>query len=282
VFVEKPVSTTVADAQSLNRLATDHEVLLGAAADTFLGSAGQTARAAIDAGAIGEPIGAIAIVRHSKAERWHPDPSFLFEPGGGPALDWGPYHLAALMNLLGPIKEVSGHTRIGTPERIVTAPGRRVDRIKVTVPTHVSGTLIFDSGAICTVMLSFDVWESELPHIEVYGSEGTLSLPNPDLPDGDVRVRRNGEDVWRVLEPVVAPSAPMHDTAAQHLRGLGVVDMVGAIGGRPHRASGILATHVLDALDALERSSQTGRHIRLATSCDRPTAVPRTDPVGMT
>ncbi len=270
VYVEKPMAPVLEDALRLIEIAEEQSVMLGSAPDTFLGSAGQTARAALDSGLIGEPIGAIAVVRHSKAELWHPDPTFLFQPGGGPALDLGPYYIASLVNLLGPVESVSGFTRIGASPRSVTAPDRRVESIDVTTPTHMSGSLEFRSGAIATLMMSFDVWETDLPHIEVYGTEGTLSVPNPDLLDGDVRFRPNGQTQWRTLDPVLPPSGPIEDGFLQRLRGTGVADLVGAIEGAPHRASDRLAAHVLEVLQAVQTSSDTATVVRLSTTCERP------------
>ncbi|MFG3254563.1 Gfo/Idh/MocA family protein [Streptomyces sp. NPDC048172] len=269
VYVEKPVAATVAEAEPLTALAQERGVRYGSAPDTFLGSAAQTARAALDDGAIGTPVGATAFVTHSRAETWHPDPTFLFAPGGGPGLDLGPYYLTHLVNLLGPIATVSGLSRIGAPVRTVTSPGRTVESIEVTTPTHAAAVLGFTSGVIGSLQMSFDVWNHHLPFIEVYGTEGTLSLPDPNGFDGDVRVRRNLDAEWTTLPPVLPPSGPL-DMEVQMLRGSGVDDLAGAVDGAPHRASAALAFHVLEALEAVERSSTTRQVVELSSTVGRP------------
>ncbi|HXH34211.1 MAG TPA: Gfo/Idh/MocA family oxidoreductase [Plantibacter sp.] len=269
VYVEKPMAAALADAELMIAAAAKTGMLLGSAPDTFLGSASQTARAAIDRGDIGEPIGVVAFITHSQAERWHPNPGFLFQPGGGPLLDMGPYYVAGMVNLLGPVARVSGTTRIGASKRAVTAPDRVVDEVSVTTTTHASATLTFASGVVGTLVASFDIWESHLPKIEVYGTEGALSVPDPNHFDGPVLLRRNDADVWTELEPALTVSgAP--DSPEQLLRGIGVADLVGAIEGGHHRADSALALHVLEVLEAVESSSSLGREVHIISRPDRP------------
>lgn len=272
VYVEKPLATTVEEGRAVLAAAAASGRILGSAPDTFLGSASQTARKAVDAGLIGEPIGASAFIKHSRAETWHPDPRFLFRQGGGPVMDMGPYYLAILVNCLGPIHSVAAASRIGAPRRTVTAPDRLVEYIDVEVPTHASAVLSFASGAIGTALMSFDVWDTDLPRIELYGTEGTLSLPNPNNFDGDVRLKRHKDEGWTVLPAVVELFGAV-DTPEQHRRGLGVRDLADAIEGGPHRANAAFAFHVLEALCAVDESSQRAEVLRLESTCERP--VPR-------
>lgn len=273
LYVEKPLADMTAAARAALAEADRQGLRFGAAPDTFLGSAGQTARAAIDSGAIGEPVGATAFVTHSQAEAWHPDPTFLFRPGGGPALDMGPYYVTALVNCLGPVSTVYGTSRIGAPQRTVTAANRLVDRIDVAVPTHTAATVTFASGVLATVMMSFDVWDHHLPFIEIYGTEGALSLPNPNHYDGPVLLRRHGDLQWTELPPVVPPLArPGSDD--QLLRGIGVADLAAALrDARPHRATAGLAFHVLEALEAIAVSADSGAPVQLTSTCERPEPV---------
>lgn len=208
MYVEKPLAANVPDGQAMVQAARSAGLLLGSAPDTFLGSAGQTARAAVDSGLIGEPIGATAFVTHSKADTWHPDPTFLFKPGGGPILDLGPYYLTALVNCLGPIARVAGFTRVGAPTRTVTAPGRRVETITVETTTHAGALLLFHSGVIGTALFSFDVWNHHLPFLELYGDKGTLTLSDPNQFDGPVLLRGNYDEDWTVLDPVLPSRRP--------------------------------------------------------------------------
>ncbi|WP_217567283.1 Gfo/Idh/MocA family protein [Streptomyces sp. GbtcB7] len=269
VYVEKPLAATVAEAREVLAAAASSTALLGSAPDTFLGSAVQTARHALDTGLIGEAVGATAFVRSSRSETWHPDPRAFYGPGGGPVLDMGPYYLAALVNCLGPVAQVAAATRVGTPTRKVTSPGRVVDEITVEVPTHASATLTFASGALATTLMSFDVWDTELPRIEIYGTEGTLSLPNPNFFDGDVRLKRHGDTDWAVLTPVTELFGAV-DTSEQHRRGLGVRDLADAIEGAPHRANPQFAFHALDVLTSFETSQREKRFVTLESSCARP------------
>ncbi|WP_063727084.1 Gfo/Idh/MocA family protein [Streptomyces sp. RTd22] len=269
VYVEKPLATTVEEGRAVLEAAARSGRVLGSAPDTFLGSASQTARKAIDDGLIGTPVGASAFISHSKAETWHPDPRFLFQEGGGPVMDMGPYYFAILVNLLGPVRTVTGSSRIGAERRTVTSPGRAVDSIDVTVPTHAAAVLTFASGAIATMQMSFDIWDTDLPYMEIYGTGGTLSLANPNHFDGEVRLKRHGDASWAVLEPVVGLFGAV-GTKEQARRGLGVRDLADAVEGSPHRATGPFAFHVLEAMCAVEEASTQTRVVALDSTCDRP------------
>ena len=273
VYVEKPMGATVAEGRRMIEAAVAAGRVLGSAPDTFLGSSAQTARAAVDKGVIGEPIGAVGFVTHSKAETWHPDPTFLFKPGGGPVLDLGPYYVTALGNLLGPVASVAGLSRVGAPVRTVSAPGRRVDKITVEVPTHAVASLEFASGALATMMFSFDVWDHHLPYLEIYGQEGALGLFDPNKYDGPVVTRGHHDSEWATLPPVFPPSAEP-GSPEQFMRGPGVVDLVRALDGAPHRASAALALHVLEVLQAVETASQTRQSVGIESRVERPATVP--------
>ncbi|MFI6698640.1 Gfo/Idh/MocA family protein [Streptomyces sp. NPDC050509] len=273
VYVEKPLAATIEEAREVLDAATRGRYLLGSAPDTFLGSAVQTARNALDNGLIGEPVGATAFVRSSRVETRHPDPRAFYGPAGGPVLDMGPYYMAALVNCLGPVAQVSAATRIGAPTRKVTSPERVVDEVTVEVSTHVSATLTFASGVIGTALMSFDVWDTELPRIEIYGTEGTLSLPNPNFFDGDVRLKRHQDQEWQVLAPVTELFGAV-GTPEQLRRGLGVRDLAGAIEGGPHRANPAFAFHTLEVLASFETSQQEKRFVALESSCERPASRP--------
>jgi predicted dehydrogenase len=266
VYVEKPIAASSEQARENLAQAAAAGRVLGAAPDTFLGTAGQTARAAVDSGMIGTPFAATSFVRSSRVEAWHPNPAFFFQPGGGPVLDWGPYHLAALVNLLGPIAEVLGATTVPTPRITVPATGERID---VSVPTTATAILRTVSGALITALYSFDVWDTNLPHIEVYGTEGTLLLPDPNHHDRPVLVKRRDdtEAAWRELPPVIAPT---RDDSPHQVRGHGVSDLVDSLGGAPLRASGQFALHVLEVLEAMERATPEAGAQHISDAAPRP------------
>jgi predicted dehydrogenase len=200
-------------------------------------------------------------------ERWHPDPEFYYKPGGGPMLDMGPYYLTALVTLLGPIARVTGSARATYDERTITSEPRHGQKIKVEVPTHVAGVLDFASGAVGMILTTFDVWGANLPRIEVYGTAGSLSVPDPNTFGGPIQVLRKNEKEWREV--------PLAFGYAENSRGLGVSDMADAIAAaRPHRAAGELMYHVLDAMEGLHDASSSGRHVQLASACERPAPLP--------
>jgi predicted dehydrogenase len=273
VYVEKPLAASIAGARENLRVAKETGKVLGGAPDTFLGAAGQTARSAVDRGLIGEPFAATSFVRSSRVQTWHPDPSFLFQDGGGPVLDWGPYHIAALANLLGPVVSVVGATSRAHDELTVTAPSRRVERIGVEVDTHATALLQFASGALVTTMYSFDVWNTTLPHIEVYGTEATLQVPNPNNFDEPVLIKRRTDDEWSELPSVIERTTP---EPVHPFRALGVVDLAAHLSGDEHRASGALAYHVLEVLSALRDRSLSDGVTEISSTVDRPAPAHRT------
>jgi predicted dehydrogenase len=278
VFSEKPIAATVTEADSV-LAALAEPGRMGSAPDTFLAGPGQTARAAIDAGLIGEPIGASAAIAHSRAEEWHPDPTFLFRQGGGPLLDMGPYYISSLVNCLGPVDTVRGATRIGANPRPVTAPDRLVEAITVEVPTHAAAVLTFASGAVATLTASFDLWSEHLPPIEIYGTKGVLRLPNPDFFDGDVTVRLNAGDRWQVVPPTMQLAG--WGQRGEYLRGLGVADLIESLDARPQRTTAALGYHVLEVLEAIQVSSDRETVVRIASAPGRPAPVEAGDLAGL-
>ena len=267
VYSEKPLAVDRASGQRILRSAAQHRLLVGCAPDTFLGDGLQTSRHLIDGEAIGRPVAATAFVMSHGHESWHPNPDFFFQPGGGPLFDMAPYYLTALTVLLGPVRRVTGFSRISFAERTITSQPRYGETISVTTPTHVTGILDFASGAIGTMIASFDVWSHGLPPIEIYGSEGTLQIPDPNCFGGPVRLRRAG---WAASQDVTSTSPYTEDC-----RGLGLSDLADAVRrGGSYRASGELAYHVLDIMEALYESAETGRHVDITSSCRRPEPLP--------
>lgn len=266
IHSEKPLAITRADGKAILDAAQARGVRVGGAPDTFLGGGLQTCRKLIDDGVIGVPVAATAFMASRGPESWHPNPDFFYKVGGGPLFDMGPYYLTALVHLLGPVRRVTGSTRISFPERVATSQALYGHRIPVEVPTHIAGVLDFAGGAVATLITSFDVWAHNLPRIEIYGLEGSLSVPDPNTFGGPVKVRLGGESEWRDV-----PLTHSADVA----RGIGVADMAyGVTYGRPHRASGELAYHVLDLMHAFGDASDTGQHILVASTCAQPAALP--------
>ena len=267
VHSEKPLAVTFADGSALMKLAQKRSLRLGCAPDTFMGAGIQACRALIDDGAIGAPVGAVAFMTCPGHESWHPDPEFYYKPGGGPMLDMGPYYVTALVSLLGPVRRVSGASRISFPERTIGSEPKRGTKIKVEVPTHVAGTLEFADGAIATLVMSFDVWGAHLPWIEIYGSEGSLAVPDPNTFGGPVSLLPARSKEWKSMAVTRAYS--------ENSRGVAVADMARSIREKkPHRANADLAGHVLEILHGILEAAKGGKRYDLTTTCERPKPVP--------
>jgi predicted dehydrogenase len=265
VYSEKPLAITRREARGLLDEARAAGVRVGAAPDTFLGGGLQTARALIDEGAIGEPIAATAAVAHLGPEGWHPNPGIFYGVGGGPLLDLGPYYVTALVSLLGPIASVSAVGRgIGSQRQVGSGP-LAGQSVIADVPTTVIATMSFESGVVGGLTASFDVAGSRMPHFEIHGTAGSLVLGDPNRFDGEVCYRPLGSEGWETVPP-------RFDTSVG--RGIGLADMVGAIrSGRPHRASGDLAYHVLDVLLSIEAATASGQVEPIASRVTRPAAL---------
>jgi predicted dehydrogenase len=266
VYSEKPLALNRDEGASILRLAQANELLLGCAPDTFLGGGIQTCRKLIDEGAIGTPVAATAFMCIHGHESWHPNPEFYYQPGGGPMFDMGPYYLTALINLLGPVRRVSASTRKSFPVRERKRNDGQQVRIEVEVPTHIAGTMDFASGAVGSMITSFDTWQHHLPIIEIYGSDGSLSVPDPNIFGGKVFLTESDSKVWEEV--------PLSHSDKVG-RGIGVADMAYALRlGRAHRASGELAYHVLDLMQSFHESSDQDRHIPVQSVCAQPEPLP--------
>ena len=267
VYGEKPLAATTAEARALLDAAGIAGVRVGCAPDTVLGTGIQTARAVLDSGEIGAPVAATAFMVTPGHERWHPAPEFYYRPGGGPLLDMGPYYLTALVTLLGPVRRVVGMSSTPRPTRIIGSGPRAGTEFKVEVATHVTGILEHENGALSTLLMSFDVWAGALPRIEVYGTGGSLSVPDPNGFDGEVRLFPAESKEWQAV-----PARGGYPNAS---RGYGVADLARALADdTPHRADGRLAYHVLDIMESLLSAARSGDSVAVASTCDRPAPVP--------
>lgn len=263
VYSEKPLAIRRIDGKAILDAAEAQQVRIGGAPDTFLGGGFQTCIKLINDGQIGTPVAATAFRLSHGMERWHPDPYFFYQPGAGPMFDIGPYYLTALIAMMGPISRVTASVQTTFPERTVTSEPKFGMKIPVNTPTHIAGIMEFASGAVGTILTSFDVWHQRLPFIEIYGTEGTLSTPDPNRFDGPVHIRRANDETWREV--------PLTHGYTGNSRGIGIADMAHAIrSGRLHRANGDMAFHVLDIIESFMQSAAEGRHITLSSTCARP------------
>ena len=264
VYNEKPLTVSREDGAALMALADQKGLRVGCAPDTFLGAGYQTVRKIIESGAIGDPVSVTAFMLCPGHESWHPNPFFYYDHGGGPMFDMGPYYLTALVHLLGPVKRVTGTTSAAQERRLVTSQPCAGQYAEVKVPTHVQGLMEFESGAVGSIVTSFDVQQHTLPHIQIYGTKGTLTCPDPNGFGGPIQLW-NG--TWS--------EAPLEFPNEGNSRSLGIADMADAIEkGRAHRASGALAFHVLDIMHAFHDSASTGQHVALSGSGVQPAPMP--------
>lgn len=265
VFAEKPLGLTTTTARPLIE-AQAGGLRVGSAPDTVLGTGIQTARRVIDDGMIGEALGASVHWSAPGHERWHPAPGFYYQPGGGPLFDMGPYYLTSLVHLLGPVARVSGVARRSARERVIETGPNAGAVLPVDVDTHVTALLQHESGVSSTVTVSFEVWATRTPKFEVYGSRGTLAVPDPNRFSDPAEVFTAASGEWAVV--------PESGGCRNAGRGYGLADMATAIAaGTPHRASGELAFHVLDIMESILAASASGQVVEISSTVERPEAV---------
>lgn len=272
-YCEKPFALNREEGLKVLEYARSSNLRVSCAPDTVLGAGQQTARALIDAGLIGEPRAGIINMLSAGVDLWHTNPAFYYQPGGGPLLDMGPYYHTALVNLLGPVRSVSARTSRAQKERNTVHGGI----VPVEVPTHYAGVLEFDNHVLVNSVFSFDTpGGGTLPWIQIYGSEGTLSIPDPNMFDGECQIRlAKKTHSWDPMPWEV------HTREFKHFggRGLGPIDLVAsARAGLEPRASGAMAFHVLDVLLAYHESDLAGQPLTIQSTCERPRPVPENLP----
>ena len=264
VYVEKPLALEPADAEGVLREAGRRRLSVGCAPDTFLSPAVQAARSAIDRGSIGAPVAASAALLSPGPERWHPRPEFLFQRGAGPVFDLAPYTLTALVALLGPAAQVAATARRGPAERVIGSGPRAGTAFAVELPTHVSALIGLRAGICVGAAFGFDT-AIRRTWLEIVGTDGTLSLPDPVFHAGSARIRGAADEDWRELPPAGAAVG----------RGVGVLEMARALrAGRPPRAAGAMGRHVLDVMAAIVQSAERRAFVRVGSDCPQPEPLP--------
>ena len=261
VYSEKPLGASWEEGQELAKLAESKGLWIGGAPDTYMGAGIQTCRKAIDAGLIGDIVGVNANMTCHGHESWHPDPEFYYKFGGGPMLDMGPYYITAIVNLIGGVKKLTGMARASFPKRLITSQPFNGTVIDVDVPTNIMGVMEFDCGAIGSIFTSFDVWAAHLPIIEIYGSKGTLSVPDPNGFGGPVKLHLPGKP---------SEELPIEFGYPENSRGLGLAEFCSAIRhNRRPRASYKQTLHVLEVMTGFARSYESGKQLELVTKYER-------------
>ncbi len=268
VYSEKPLGADLEEGKALVKLAQEKGLYLGGAPDTFLGAGLQTCRRLLDDGVIGDVVGAAAFMICRGHESWHPDPEFYYKRGGGPMLDMGPYYVTALVNLVGGVKAVTGVTKSAFPMRLVTSAPKRGQVVTVDVPTYVTGTMEFDNGAVGTIFTTFDVYYPSQARLEVYGTQGTLFVPDPNYFGGPISLY--------TPEDKTVKEIPLLYDYKENSRALGLADMANAIANdRAARADYRQTLHVLEILTAFEKSSDKMGRVELESKYQRPAPMKR-------
>ncbi len=262
VYSEKPLGASLEEGIKLRDLAAKKGLRMGGAPDTFLGAGIQTARRLIDDGHIGTVIGSAAHMVCRGHETWHPDPAFYYKYGGGPMMDMGPYYLTAMINLLGGIDEVVSASKRSFPQRVITSEPFAGTVVDVDVSTYIAGTVKYASGAFGTLFTTFDVCYPKQARLEVFGSEGTLEVPDPNTFGGPVRIYRQGQPDFMEI--------PLMYGYPENSRALGLADMAKALReNRPARADVQQTFHVLEAMESFEISAREGRWVKMQSKYER-------------
>jgi len=277
VYSEKPFVLSVAEGLDLKKRAEKKGLRIGSAPDTFLGGAHQLARDIIDSGKLGRITSGTCHVMNHGMEHWHPNPDFFFQPGGGPILDLGPYYLANLIQLIGPVKQVAALTTIPFKERTISSKPRFGEKVPVNTPTTIHALLEFANGAAVSLNASWDVWQHGHAPMELFGDEGTIYVPDPNFFGGNVRYTQKADPVKKLPKwdhPFAVPNQQHSQGMMANYRAAGLADMAIAIGeGRPHRCSMELALHAVDVMTGVLKSGETGKFVAMKTTCERPAAL---------
>ena len=269
VYSEKPFVLSAEEGAAILAKAQNAGLRVGSAPDTFLGGSHQLARTLVDDGAVGNVTSGTAVVQGPGMESWHPNPDFFFLPGAGPVLDIGPYYISNLVQLLGPVASVQAVSSTPRTKRTIGNGAREGEDVPVKTPTTIHATLLFQNGAVITLLTSWDVWSQSHGNMELYGENGTLYLPDPNFFGGDVRLTEKDQTIdtpeWD------HPFSVVNDGSQANYRTAGLSDMAIAIqNGTPHRCSGAFAHHVVDVMTSILKSGETGQRLIIGTTCDRP------------
>lgn len=273
VYSEKPLGADLEEGIELVRLAKEKGLLIGGAPDTFMGAGIQTCRKLIEDGLIGEVIGGRCVMASHGVETWHPDPDFYYQRGGGPLFDMGPYYITALINLLGGIKSVYGYSKTAYQTRLITAEPHEGEIIQVNTPTHIESFLTFDCGAVVSLLTSFDVYSTKQTNIELYGTKGTLYVPDPNWFGGTITFF-NGETGKSEEYPLVFDYS-------ENSRCLGLADIAKEIeGARASRTTSKQTFHVLEVMASVMKSAEIGAPVTLTSHFEREAPMDPTLPHG--
>ena len=280
-YCEKPLSTNYDHGAELLQLANDNNLYIGNAPDTFLGGGAQLARQLIDQNKIGDiKLGAINFA-FPGVQSFHPEPESWFKKGGGPVIDMGPYYFTALVNLLGPAKSVRAKAIKVYDYRIIATGPKKGHKFEVEIPTSITGSIEFKNSAVIQFFLSFDVINHQRNHIELYGTKGSMIVPDPNMFGGSVFSSYSESGEWKEYSSsnmligktnIFNKSVRSNEQPeVANYRGVGLSEMIDAIENkRTNRCNGELSLHVLDMIDSTINAAINGAEQDLRTNCERP------------
>jgi predicted dehydrogenase len=269
VYTEKVLSVELEHAAELVRIADQKNLYLGAAPDTFLGSAIQTARYVVDSGMLGDITSCFcALTRDGDIlNRAFP---FTTKPGGGIGFDVGIYYITALLSILGPVKEVSGVVQTRKPERPDYSHEHFGESFQVECENLMAATIQFDCGTVGNMLFdSNSVFIlPEKPSVVLFGTMGVMYMADPNSFGGDVRVILKGNN-----EPFTMQQS---HAFSNECRGLGVAEMAWSMRmGRKNRANKELAYHALEVLHGIVKSSETKSNQVIKSTFEKRPPIPR-------
>ena len=281
VYCEKPMSVNYSDAKNLLNLASKKRLYFGNAPDTFLGGGGQLARKIIDNNDIGQILTGNFIFAFPGVQDFHPNPESWFQEGGGPVIDMGPYFFTTLVNLLGPAKSVTGRGMKFFENREYKAGPKKGNMFSVDIPTSYMLNIEFHNKAMIQGFISFDVLNHKRNHMELYGTNGSIVVPDPNMFGGPVSISGELGSEWRDISVedkplgktnIINHSGRSNEEPKQaNYRGIGLAEMIDSMENkRKHRCNGELALHVLDLIECTMLSSSKMADIQLRTTCMKP------------
>ena len=282
VYSEKPMAINLNQGKELVKLAKKKKLYIGNAPDTFLGGGNQKSKEILEKKLIGKINLGNATFAFPGVQSYHPNPEPWFaKKEGGPVIDMGPYYLTALVNLLGPAKEVTGSVMRGIKKRIIGIGPKKGKKFKVNCPTTYLSTIVFKNKTIIRLTLSFDVIAHQRNHIEFYGKEGSMIVPDPNMFGGSVYVCKKLGQPWKEYKTNKMPLGKINIRSKSlranespinaNYRGVGLSEMAYCIENRKiHRCNGELSLHVLDIIQSIMQSSITGKKQRINTTCKIP------------
>jgi len=282
VYSEKPMAINFKDGLDLVKIAKRKKLYIGNAPDTFLGGGIQKSKELLEKNILGKISLGNAIFAFPGVQSYHPNPEPWFaKKEGGPVIDMGPYYLSALVNLLGPAKKVTGSIMEGVKRRTIGIGPKKNKTFKVECPTTYLSTIQFENGTIIRLTLSFDVIAHQRNHIELYGSKGSMIVPDPNMFGGSVYVCNKLGDPWKEYKTnkmhlgkinIRSQSSRANESPTNaNYRGAGLAEMAYSIENKKiNKCNGELSLHVLDIIQSTMKACKTNKPQIIKTTCKKP------------